>query len=163
MDSLPQTLTETLKVSNPSKFLPKISSLAKSNTATKHTHKQTIQNSLGIDKELAYSVEPEAPKAILKPKAIKKIAPQFPLQQNKLVIQANPPSIPYKDSAFGYEPLDNSGRLLVNVGNSFKETYKDQYNSTPGPGTYETAMSYIKKNIGTKISKTKRADFVKPG
>jgi len=45
--------------------------------------------------------------------------PQVSLQ-NKLVIQSNPPSIPYKDSAFGYEPIDESGKLLINVGNSFK-------------------------------------------
>lgn len=68
--------------------------------------------------------------------------------RGKLVIQQNAPSIPYKDSTFGYEPLDESGKFLINVGNSFKESYQQQHNSTPGPGAYEIAQSYLtqKKN-----------------
>ena len=46
---------------------------------------------------------------------------------NKLFVQQNAPSIPYKDSAFGYEPIDDTGKLLINVGNSFKATYQDQF------------------------------------
>ena len=46
---------------------------------------------------------------------------------NKLVIQQNAPSIPYKDSTFGYEPLDESGKFLINVGNSFKESYQKEF------------------------------------
>jgi hypothetical protein len=45
--------------------------------------------------------------------------------RNKLVIQQNAPSIPFKDSAFGYEPIDSQGRLLINVGTSFKQSYQD--------------------------------------
>lgn len=40
--------------------------------------------------------------------------------RKRLVIQQSAPSIPYKDSTYGYEPIDDSGQLLINVGNSFK-------------------------------------------
>ena len=66
------------------------------------------------------------------------------LQSNSKIVIHNPPSIPYKDSAFGYEPLDQDCRLLINVGNTFKKNYHSQINQSPGPGAYEIAQSYLK-------------------
>jgi hypothetical protein len=64
---------------------------------------------------------------------------------NNLVIQRNAPSIPYKDSAYGYEPLDEAGRMLINVGDSFRKVYKQNEKLTPGPGAYELAKMYPRK------------------
>ena len=64
--------------------------------------------------------------------------------RKKLVIQQSAPSIPYKDSTYGYEPIDESGQLLVNVGNSFKHTYPEKFDSSPGPGAYEIASDLLK-------------------
>lgn len=60
------------------------------------------------------------------------------------MIQRNPPSIPYRDSAFGYEPLDRDCKMLINVGNTYRQYNKSQINNSPGPGAYEIAKSYIK-------------------
>lgn len=65
--------------------------------------------------------------------------------RKKLVIQQSAPSIPYKDSTYGYEPIDESGQLLINVGNSFKHTYPEKFDSSPGPGAYEIANDYLKR------------------
>jgi hypothetical protein len=62
-----------------------------------------------------------------------------------LVIQRNAPSIPYKDSAYGYEPLDEAGKMLINVGDSFRKVYKQNAELTPGPGAYELAKLYPRK------------------
>ena len=84
------------------------------------------------------------------------------VHQNKLVIQQNPPSIPYKDSSYGYEPIDDTGQLLINVGNSFKQTYKKQYDATPGPGAYDLAKKYLSNNkskvLSYKRDSTKRSN-----
>jgi hypothetical protein len=64
---------------------------------------------------------------------------------NNLVIQRNAPSIPYKDSAYGYEPLDEAGKMLINVGDSFRKVYKQNEKLTPGPGAYELAKIYPRK------------------
>ena len=66
-----------------------------------------------------------------------------PYPKSYLVIQQNAPSIPYKDSSYGYEPLDESGSLLINVGNSFKKSFKNILDSTPGPGAYDIAKSFM--------------------
>lgn len=38
------------------------------------------------------------------------------------MIQQSAPSIPYRDSTYGYEPIDEQGKLLVNIGESFKHS-----------------------------------------
>ena len=53
---------------------------------------------------------------------------------SSIVIQRHAPSIPYKDSSYGYEPIETNTNLLIDVGNSFKKTYKKQFEQTPGPG-----------------------------
>lgn len=63
---------------------------------------------------------------------------------NQIIIQRNPPSIPYKDSAFGYEPLDSDCKMLINVGNTFRQNHSSQIDQSPGPGAYEIAKSYVK-------------------
>lgn len=65
--------------------------------------------------------------------------------RKKLVIQQSAPSIPYKDSTYGYEPIDESGQLLINVGNSFKHTYPERFDSSPGPGAYDIGNDYLKR------------------
>ena len=40
--------------------------------------------------------------------------------QNKLVVHQQAPSIPYKDSSYGYEMIDRGGKHLINVGSSYK-------------------------------------------
>jgi hypothetical protein len=42
--------------------------------------------------------------------------------KRKIVVQQNPPSIPYRDSAYGYEPMDKEGKLLINVGNTYRHS-----------------------------------------
>ena len=65
--------------------------------------------------------------------------------RKKLVIQQSAPSIPYKDSTYGYEPIDESGQLLINVGNSFKQTYPERFEASPGPGAYEIDNGYLQR------------------
>lgn len=73
------------------------------------------------------------------------------LPKDKLFIQNHAPSIPYKDSAFGYEPLDLNSKYLVNVGNSFKQTFKEYFDQTPGPGAYEIAQMHLKGQKNSKV------------
>lgn len=88
--------------------------------------------------------------------------------RKRLVIQQSAPSIPYKDSTYGYEPIDDSGQLLINVGNSFKQTYPEKFDSSPGPGAYEVANEYLKhknKNPTVRFDRdtSKRSELQRPG
>lgn len=51
-----------------------------------------------------------------------------------MVVQKTAPSIPFRDSSYGYTPIDEDGRLLMNIGDTLK---KKKY-EVPGPGSYKT-------------------------
>lgn len=71
--------------------------------------------------------------------------------QNKLVIAQGAPSIPYRDTSHGYEPIDQSGKHLISVGGSFKHNYLKYYDKTPGPGAYDIAKDYLKHKNSVKL------------
>jgi hypothetical protein len=52
--------------------------------------------------------------------------------------------------------------LLINVGTSFKQSYRDQLEGTPGPGAYtvNNVSNQKSKLIGYKWDNSKRSDLV---